>query len=181
MGQLDKLETMLDEKLNKKASLKLPVESRKTIATNMWWVALVIGIFQLWAAWGLWHIGHRVDSLVDRVNAAYGVYGGVVNDLGMFYYISVLLLVADAALLLLAAPALKEMRKAGWNLLFYGLILNVGYGLVRMFADYGGMSDLLWAFVASFIGAFFLFQVRDHFIMSKSGHKADKPAADSKK
>jgi hypothetical protein len=180
VSQLDKLETVLDEKLNRKAPFKLPSNGRKTLASSMWWIALIFGVLQLWVAWDLWQLGHAVSNFVDYANAVARAYGGEgVNDgLGFFYYVSMLVLVVDAVLLLLAAPALKEMRKTGWNLLFYGLLLNVGYGVVRMFAGHGGgFDDLLWAIVSSLIGAFLLFQVRDYFVMSKA-HKAEsKPTA----
>jgi hypothetical protein len=180
MGQLDKLETVLDEKLNKKAPIKLPPEGRKSLAPNMWWIALVFGLLQLWAAWDLWRLGHVVNDFVDYANTISKAYGGTtVDGLGFFYYFSLMVLALDAVLLLLAAPGLKAMRKAGWNLLFYSLLVNVAYGVFRMFSGHGGgLDDLVWAVVSSVVGAFILFQVRDFFTGSKPDeHKADhKPA-----
>ena len=170
MGQLDKLETTLDGVFNKNSPVKIPPEGRKTLAGALWWLALVFGILQLWAAWGYWRVGH----LIDYANSLSVMYGGDVmsRGLGLFYYLTLLVLIVVGVLSLLAAPGLKAMRKAGWNLLFYSLLVNVVYGVIRLFSDYGGMGDLFWALASSAIGAFLLFQVRDNFVKSQpASHK----------
>jgi hypothetical protein len=168
MTQLDKLEMTLDEALNKKAPFKMPASGRKSLAGAMWWLALIGGVLQLWLAWSFWHLGHYVDRLVDYANSLSSYYGtGVVtNHLGLFYYITLVVVLISAVLLLLAAPSLKAMRKAGWDLLFYAALVNVVYGVVRMLTDYGGLGSLLGALIGSLVGAYFLFQVREYFVKS---------------
>lgn len=173
MGQLDKLETALNEVFNKKAPVKIPPEGRKSLAGALWWLALGFGLLELWAVWGLWNLGH-LDKYMDYANSLSAAYGGgeVAVSLGFFYYVALLVAGASAVLSLLAAPGLKAMRKAGWNLLFYSLLLNAAYGVVALFSTYGGVSDLLWALLSSAIGAYLLFQVRDNFMKSQpAGHK----------
>ena len=167
MTQLDKLETTLDDSLNKKAPFKLPESSRKSLAGALWWLALVGGLAQLYLAWRLWSDWHRVDQLVDYANS-------IADDLGPFFYLVLITLAVSGALLLLAAPSLKAMKKAGWNLIFYSLLVNVAYGVVSLFSDYGGFSNLFGALLGSLVGAYLLFQVRDHFMKSHhtAGHKA---------
>ena len=175
MAQVDKLETWLDDVLNKNAPFKLPAKSRKTLAGAMWWLALIGGVLQLWLAWGFWQTAHLVDRLVDYTNALSSIYGdnSVVHHLGMFYYTSLVVLLISAVLLLLAAPHLKAMRKQGWDLVFYGLLITAVYGVVQMFADYGSFSHLLGTLIGSAISAFFLFQVREYFLKSAAAkHKA---------
>ena len=80
-SQLEKLESVLDESLNKKAPFKLPESSRKSLAGALWWLALVGGVAQLYLAWNLWDDWHRVDQLLNYTNAlaeAYGI-GGTSN------------------------------------------------------------------------------------------------------
>lgn len=171
MAQLDKLETALDDTLNKKAPFKIPENGRQSLAGALWWLALIFGVLQLWAAWAFWRSAHYVDRLVDYANSLSSLYGGpMVNHLGFFFYVSLVVLLLSAVLMLLAAPQLKAMRKAGWNLLFYGLLVNVAYSVVVLFADYGGFDNFLWGLVSSVVGAYLLFQVRDQFM--KSHHKA---------
>jgi hypothetical protein len=176
MTQLEKLETTLDDALNKNAPFKIPANGRKSLAEAMWWLALIGGVLQLWLAWGFWHVGHLVDRLIGYTNALSSYYGGdvVSNHLGLFYYLTLVVVLISAVLLLVATPSLKAMRKQGWNLVFYSTLVNVAYGVVRMFTDYGGFGDLIGAIIGSIIGAYLLFQVRDHFMKSSMAHREAK-------
>ena len=169
MDALQKLEHKLDGFFNKKVPFKLPQAARKSLADALWILALVFGILQLWTAWDMWHIGHYVDSVLS----GYALPG---PDLGFTYYLSVIVLVISAVVVLVAAPALKEHKKAGgWDLLFLGLLLNAVHGLIRIFSNVnGGFGEMLWALLVSAVGAYFLFQVRDNFMVSKTtSHHAD--------
>jgi hypothetical protein len=173
MTQLDKLELKLDEALNKKAPVKLPDSSRKTLADSMWWLALIGGLFQLYWAWWLWDKWHVVDRAVDVLNSYAAAFGVRQTDagLGFSFYLVLVTLLVSGALLLLAAPGLKAKKKTGWNLVFYSLLVNLVYGVIVMFTDYGGFSNLLGALIGSVIGAFLLFQVREYFMKSSTaGH-----------
>jgi hypothetical protein len=164
MSQLDKLETTLDDALNKKAPFKLPAEARKTLGDALWWIVLIFGLLQLWAAWDLWRLGYELEKLPDYT------YAGVVlgNDVGFLFYLSLFVLMVTSVMLLLATPGLKAMRKAGWNLVFYALLFNVMFGLLRLFSGAnGGIDDLLWALFSSLVGAYLLFQVRERFSGAK--------------
>jgi hypothetical protein len=175
MAQLDKLESSLDDAFNKKSPVKLPESSRKSLAGAMWWLALIGGVLQLYVAWNLWYDWRRVDEVLDSINsfaAAYGVDAGG-TDLGFMFYASLITLAVSGALLLLATPGLKAMKKAGWNLVFYGLIVNLVYGVVVAFSDYGEMSNLFGAVLSSIVGGFLLFQVRSHFKAGAVAHKAN--------
>jgi hypothetical protein len=167
MESLHKLELRFDEVFDRKAPYQLPPNARKSLAGAMWVLALIFGVLQLWAAWGFWHLGHVTNQFVDYANslsAAYGT-GETVQRLGFFFYVSLLVLAFDAVLLLMAVPGLKAMKKQGWNFLYYSLLVNLLYGVVRAFSDVGGgISQVLWSLVASGIGAFFLFQIRSYFM-----------------
>lgn len=181
MGVLDKLEASLADPLEKKAPA-MPPNARKGLARAMWVVALVFGVLQLWAAWALWALGDKLDRGVDEVNSLYNYFGRpeVASNLGMFFYLSLIFLAIEGALLLLAAPGLKAMRKTGWNLLFYGMLLNVVYGVFRMFSEVGGgFGQFLWAVVVSALGFYLLFQIRSQFT-GKAEHP-HKPVTHEKK
>jgi hypothetical protein len=185
MGVLDKLEASLADLFEKKAPA-MPAGARKGLAGAMWVVALVFGVLQLWGAWMLWDLGEKVDRGVDYVNSLSGYFGtpDVASNLGMFFYLSLIFLAVEAALLLLATPGLKAMRKSGWNLLFYGLLLNVLYGVLRMFSEVGGgFGQFLWAVVVSAVGAYLLFQIRGQFTgkSASAEHPHSKPATHEKK
>ncbi|HSX17659.1 MAG TPA: hypothetical protein VLH86_06195 [Patescibacteria group bacterium] len=176
MGSLDKLETSLDEMFDKKAPVKIPADGRKGLAHALWWIALVVGLLQLWSAITLWQWGHATDNLINAVN--YYTGGVYVRHLGMFYYLSLLSMATVAVLMLLASPQLKAMKKGGWDLLFYGVIVEAVAAVLQLFTSGAGFVNFFASAVGTVIGAFLLFQVREHFIMS---HPADHKAAETKK
>jgi len=185
MGALDKFELQLDEWLNKKAPVKLPQNARKSLAGAMWWIALIIGLLQLFSAWGLWHLGHLVNQLSNYSNYLANAYGYNVGapHLGISYWIALAGLAAEAVLFLVAAPKLKQMKKGGWDLLFYSALLNAAYAIVRIFAGVGsGFGDFIGAAIGTVIGAFLLFQVREYFMGTKKveGVPAAAPHAKAK-
>lgn len=182
MNQLQKLEQKLDDILDKNAPFKLPPNGRKGLAQAMWWIALIIGVLMLWATFALWHLGHAVDRAVDVINSLSTYYGGPVATphLGLFYFLSLIAMGAIGMLMLLAAPLLKNMKKAGWDLLFYAVLFEALLAVLRLFSNVGGGAmNFLGAVVGAVIGAYFLFQVRDYFVGGRAPatatHEAHKP------
>ena len=140
------------------------------------WPILVIiaAVLQLLAAWSLWHVGHLVNSLVTYTNALSRIYGtGVtVNNLGFFYWVSLIFLVVDAIILFMAYPGLKARRLAGWNMLFLGAVVNVLYGVLTAFdSNYGGVGQLILTLIASAVGFYLLFQVRSYYVAEPTSKK----------
>jgi hypothetical protein len=175
MGPLGKLESALDVVLDKKAPFKLPQSTRKSLASAMWWIALIVGVLDVWAAYTFWHWGHIANQFVDVVNYyTGGTYG---HHLGFFYYTSLVAIALVAALLLLAVPGLKAMKKSGWNLMFYAALVEVIVAIARIFSDIGGgFGNFLSSAIGAVIGAYLLFQVRDYFVGAKAGRQVTPPA-----
>ena len=163
MNHIHKLEKLLDERLNKKAPVRLPKGARAYIADALWVLALVLGVVQLWI---------MLDRLALRMLLEPYSPGAVDPHFGFFYYLSLIILTIAAVLLLLASPALKARKKEGWNMLFYALLATVVYGVVRLFAEPGGFVAMLFVLLASAVAAYVLFQVRGLFTGSthSSGH-----------
>jgi hypothetical protein len=185
MSSLQKLEAKLDELLNKKAPVKLPPDGRKALAGALWWIALIVGILQLWGAWALWNIGHIVDhSYTTYLSDVYGQTDATLH-LGLFYWVSFICLGVVAIMVLMAAPKLKQMQKAGWNLLFYSMLLNAAFALLRLLSGVDGIfSGFFGAAIGAILGAYLLFQVRDYFTGKNAAHEtvaaAHKDAVDHK-
>ncbi len=165
MEMLSKLETMLAGVY--KATPKLSGNAKKSIV-NIWpWVALIFGILQLWAAYGLWHWGRDVNKVADVFNSYLGT-NTIVHHLNIFYWISLVVLAFTGVLLLMAYPGLKAHAKSGWNLLFYSALLNGVYGIFSAFNNYGGVGSLVIQLIVSAIVLYFLFQIRDQYGGAKS-------------
>lgn len=163
-SSLAKLESWLDERLNKKAPVQLPPDGRKSLAGALWWIALIVGILQLWGAWVLWSLGHTAQRTVDYLSQVYGASVNERIDLGLFYWFSLVCVAVVAVVMLLAAPKLKQMKKSGWDLLYYAMLLNALFAVLRLFSGVDGIfSGFLGAVVGTVIGAYLLFQTRDQF------------------
>lgn len=174
---LQKLETMVAEWYGK--APKMSDSARKGLAGALWWLALIFGVLQLWAAWALWRLSDYIAPLnraADYVNEYFG-RTVVDNNLNFFFYAAVVVVAVDAVILLLAVPGLKAFKKIGWSLLFYSLLLNVVYGFVRMFSDVGGgLWAFLWGLLVSAAVGYFLFQARDNFKGTGGVNMADMSA-----
>ncbi|MGA3150112.1 MAG: hypothetical protein ABSD10_00630 [Candidatus Saccharimonadales bacterium] len=167
MDTLNKLENWLASVY--KGTPKLRSESKKSIV-NLWpVVALVLGALQLIAAYELWHWGHRVNQVANLVNSITQYYGG--SNLGVhlnaFYWASLVAVLIDGVILLAAYSGLKKRQKSGWNLLFYGTLLNLVYGVFSAFNNYGGVGSLILQIIVSAIVFYFLFQIRDQYTGAK--------------
>ncbi|HEX3569019.1 MAG TPA: hypothetical protein VHT70_05085 [Candidatus Saccharimonadales bacterium] len=175
----NKLELQLNDVFGKKAP-QLSAKSRESLAKAMPVLTFVVGLLELWAAYALWHLAHIANHLIDLQNSLSNYYGSnfnytpAVTHLGVFYYLSFALILVNAVVLIGASFGLRERSKArGWNLLYYVMLLNVVYGILRLFDGIGGgVGALIGSLIGSVIAAYFLFQIRGLY----NGHK---PVADA--
>lgn len=175
MSSLQPLEKNLDEIFNKNAP-SLPKGAKKIIVEWLPYINLILGILTLLAAWGLYNAARTVNSLVDYANTLSATYGGekiATNRLTFTVWLAIGVLAVEAVLYIAAFSGTKARKKSGWNLLYYALLINVVYGIVALFTDYGGVGRLFSSVIGSAIGAYFLFQIRD----SYTSRKASKAAA----
>jgi hypothetical protein len=167
MNVLKLLESKLGEFF--KGVPNLPENARRSLADFYPWLALIFGVLQILAVMALWQLGHNVNELSDAILKVYK--GNAVPSLGMFYWLSLAVLVIDAVILLMAFPQLRARRKKGWDLLFLATALNIVYGFVFMLVDnyYGGnFGDFLRSVFFSVIGFYLLYQVRSYYAGSSS-------------
>ncbi|HSX29042.1 MAG TPA: hypothetical protein VLE73_00620 [Candidatus Saccharimonadales bacterium] len=171
--RLAQLEVVLDDRLNKKAPVTIPPNGRSMLADGLWIITLIVGILQLLASYWLWEAGHRIDSLVDYANAVSSYYGGAplaATHLSPFFYLSLLGMGTVAALLLLASPGLKAMKKDGWQMAYYAVIIEAATAVLLLLTKQGGFDDFLLSLLGVVVGAYVLFQVRDRFKTHKAAH-----------
>lgn len=146
-----------------KGAPKLSESARESLVKAWPWLALIFGVLQLWAAWALYDL----LRVVDRVATIYGVYVntaiGYSGKDKFFIYMSLIVLVVDAVILLMAYPKLKNREKSGWDLLFLGALLNALYGVFNLFISARGFGSLLGALVGTTIGFYLLYQVKDKY------------------
>lgn len=170
MSALQSLENNLNDIFVKKAPA-LPANGKKALVEYLPWINLVVGLLSLWAAYALWHWAHAVSRAVDYLNSISSLYGGstvAANRMSVGIWLSLVVMAVQALLYLAAFPGLRDRKKSGWNLVFYALLVNVVYGLVVMFTNYGSFGNLIGSLIGSAIGAYFLFQIRGSYSTAKA-------------
>ena len=160
------IEKQMDEVFVKKAPFQIPANGRKALVSWLPYLALIFGILSILALIGLWNAGHTVNEAVrtlNEISAAYGVETATAQ-LGAVYYISLAAVATQAVLLLVAYPGLKSKSKSrGWNLLLYGVVASLAYGILVAFTSYGGGADLVGSVIGAIIGLYILAQIRSYY------------------
>ncbi len=163
-----------------KSAPALPAKAKKALVEWLPWINLVLGILTLLSVYWLWHWAHLANSLINYANQlsqALGVNTVAVHRLTAGIWLALIVLALEAVLYLAAFSPLKARRKAGWNLLFYAALVNILYGLVLLFTDYGGVGRFLSSLIGSAIGFYFLFQIREAYSGGRSASQPTAPTA----
>lgn len=161
MGMVKSAETALAGVF--KGAPKMPEKGKESLVKAWPWIALIFGIIQLWAAWGLWDLTRAVNKVATYFGTYLGTSYGYSSKDKFFIYLGIASLVVDAVILLMAYPHLKNRHKRGWDLLFLGSLLNVVYSVLNLFISGRGFGDFLFSLIGSAVGFYLLFQVRDKY------------------
>ncbi len=175
-----------EDKLNdvfvKNAPFQIPENGRKAIVQYLPWISLVLSALVFLSVYWLWTWAHEASKIIDWANEISRAYGGTAavptSRLTAGIWIGIAVLAVEGVLYLASFPGLKARKKQGWNLLFYLAILNIVYGVVITFTDYGGFGNLVGTLVGSLIGLYVLFQIRSHY--NGHSHSAAVPHHPSK-
>jgi succinate dehydrogenase/fumarate reductase cytochrome b subunit len=154
MSAFTSLEKKLDEIFVKKAP-PLSSNARRAIVACLPYINLALGVLTLLVAWGLYDAAHTVNYLIGSSVTA--------SRVAFTVWLAVAVLIIEAAIFIAAFPASKARKKSGWNLIFYAFLINVAYGIVILFTDYGGIGRLIGSLAGSAIGFYFLFQIRGNY------------------
>lgn len=178
------LEDKLDEIFVKQAP-DLPPNVIKFIVQYLPWFNLFLGIWTLLTAYWLWNAAHVVNSLVNYANQVSAAYGGTkiaTSNMTAVVWLGIAVLAIEAVIYIVAFAPTRARKKIGWDLLFYALLINVAYGIVKAFTPYGGFGDVFFGIIGTAIGLYFLFQIRASYLgkpavaAAKAAKPADKPA-----
>lgn len=162
------VEKQLDEIFVKKAPA-LPENIKKWIVEYIPYINLIFGLLMLLLAYNLYHWATVANRLVDYANQVARSFGvqeqAVTSRLTVWVWLALILLVVEALLYVFSYSGLKAKKKAGWNLVFYALIINAVYGLFTLFVDsYGSIANFIGYLIGTGIGLYFLFQIRSYYL-----------------
>lgn len=82
--------------------------------------------------------------------------GGAAVGIGFNYYISIALGIVTLVMYLMAFSPLKARKRAGWNLLYYALLIGLVSNLVQL--------SIFGFIIGGLIGFWILFQIREKYI-----------------
>ena len=166
MTALDNLEKSLETVFVKSAP-KLPEGGKRVLVQWLPWVNLVAGILMLWSVYALWNWAHQANSLINYANQLSQAYGGstvAVRELTGMVWLGLVVLAIEGVLFLMAYSGTRTRSKRGWDLMFFALLVNLVYGVLVIFTDYGGVGNFIGYLVGSVIGLWLLFQIRDKYL-----------------
>lgn len=146
-----------------KSAPALPANGKKALVEWVPIINLVLGVLALLSAYWLWHWAHAVNALTNYVNSYTQALTGqsvVSSRFSVAVWIGIAALAVQGVIMLMAYAPLKAHKKAGWDLLFYSVILNLVYGVATAFSSYGG-GHLISSVIGAAIGLYFLYQIRD--------------------
>jgi len=162
MSALKPLETKLNDLFVKNAP-PLPASGKKALVQYLPWINLVLGLLALYTVYVLWHWAHLANNLINYANSLSAAYGGPAvsgNRLSFGIWLGLIVLTVEALLYIAAFPGTRDRKKSGWNLMFYALLVNVVYGVIMVFTNYGGIGNLIGTLIGSAVGGYLLFQIR---------------------
>lgn len=172
MSAFASLEKKLDEIFVKKAP-PLSSNAKRAIVAYLPYINLVLGVLIILVAWGLYDAAHTVNYLIGSPVT--------VSQVTFTVWLAISVLVIEAVIFIAAFPATKARKKPGWDLIFYAFLINVAYGIVVMFTDYGGLGRLIGSLVGSAVGLYFLFQIRGNYGSAPVARQAAKSKGSAKK
>lgn len=183
MEAIRKLEVALAEQYKK--APHLPESGQKWLAENAWWIVLIGVVISVFGLLGIVSVLALATFGLSLGGAALGAgYGAAVGVaiggvLLVTTLISLALYIVEVVLLGMAVSPLRALKKRGWDLVFLVAVLNVAVIVVTnvLAVNFVGLVfGLLWAAV----GAYFLFEVRDRFVVKKLAAKPAKATAKTK-
>jgi hypothetical protein len=134
----------------------LPKGGRDFLVTAAPWLALIGGLLSFWAAWGVYQAMTWVSAIAN--NPFYQAYAPKATGFTVTFILSMVVLLALGVLYLLAFLPLKAKNVKGWNLILYGMLLNLVDGVVML-----NVGSILGAVIGFAIGYYFLYQVKSYY------------------
>lgn len=110
------------------------------------YVLLILSVFGLFG----------ILTAVGIGGAAIGI-GAVSYGRGFNFFVGIALTIVTLVLYLMAFSPLRARKKAGWNLLYYALLINLVSSIIQL--------NILGAIIGGLLGFWVLFQVRGKYIL----------------
>jgi hypothetical protein len=137
-------ETTIEELLVKKAP-PLPTNAKEILVKYAPYISILVVVLSIGPVLAL--LG------LSAVFAPIAYMGGVYS--GTSFSLPILFLIASLAVEIAAIPGLFSRKLSAWKLMYYGVLINAVYALLRF--------DLGSLILGSLISLYFLFQVKTYY------------------
>ncbi|HEU5186961.1 MAG TPA: hypothetical protein VFT87_00495 [Candidatus Saccharimonadales bacterium] len=174
------LESQLRELFTKTIKQKLPEHAKKTLVKALPWIALGGGVLTLLGAWGVYAAATVATPfmMLSVTDAAYG-YAPMMQRYTGFIWLGFLLLLVEAIIMFVAFSPLQQRSRRGWMLMYWVSLINIAYALLYLFISFNPVS-LVVSLVASGVGLYLLFQIRDYYLGEPGASKSSGSAHNKK-
>lgn len=148
----------------------LPEDFKKWLAEYAWVFALIGVVFGAISSFILMTGVIFVTAVVSPAytNNFYVAEVAEVRHSIALAWVALIALVAYAIILGLAVSKLKAKSKAGWDLLFIGLLFLVAYDVFYWLQYPRAVFSFIWSLLWAGVSMYILFQIRDKFSHKKT-------------
>jgi ABC-type glycerol-3-phosphate transport system permease component len=136
----------------------LPKGFTKWLAENSWWLTIIGVVLSVFAVLSL--------LVAMTAGSAVLVAVGAASLGGMFFISSLVTLVGTGVAVIVEAMAiapLKEMKKRGWDLMFFALLVSVALGIVGSLLNIN-IVGILFGLIGAAIGAYVALELKPYFV-----------------
>jgi hypothetical protein len=146
---MDQIEKFLEDFFTKKITYKLPENAKEVIVKIAPWVTIIVLVMALPAILAIFGLG----SYFAGMAAIAGV------GLGPWYYLGLIVLVAQVVLMAISVPGLLNKTKKGWQFIYYSNLVSAVHSV---FFSYN-LGGIIWALLGSAIGFYLIFQIKSYY------------------
>jgi hypothetical protein len=143
----------------------LSADTRKWVATNLWLVALVgvvLMICMLFIFIPILLTALTISSTVSVISPYVPYYENDQGHAWVAFLANTIGCIVGAVLLSFAVGPLRRMKKIGWNLVFWWLIIGMILGIISGVVLYSPLAVFVTV-VFIIVGGHFLFETREYF------------------
>ncbi len=152
-GPTAKIETVLASLLSKPA-IQLPDYMKDMVARMLPWLTIMMCIILA----PLVVVGLAMGGFLGFLTSFYDI------NTNPFYWVTIALLIAQLALMIIAVPKLLRESRRGWYLLFLASMLGILTVVMNVFAQFvSPITALLTGFVVFALVLYVLFQTRSYY------------------
>ena len=153
----------------------LPVGGRKWLTENVWWLVIIGVVLSILSVLATVRTYLWVLELNSGITGnMYYVRPADTTSFTTYLWISMIFAIPAIVLEIMAISPLKAQLKRGWNVIFIAMLLGLLGSIVTALITLN-IASLIGAVVGFAIGAFFLFEIHENYLVKQPISKVEAP------